>query len=860
MGNISIATLAHVDAGKTTLSEAILYSTGVLSRAGRVDHGDAFLDTSELERARGITIFSKNAIFDLGDNRFTLLDTPGHVDFAGEMERVLWVLDYAILVISSTHGIQGHTETLWKLLRERKIPTFIFVNKIDISQRSKDEIMEELKNSLSEACVDYSDSTTVEWIEEASLQSENLLDTYLSKGSLKMEDTVDAIGECCIFPCFFGSALKNEGIDSFIQKLGLLTKPYDKRDLVDSKGFSAKVYKISHENGMRLTNIKVTGGKLGVKDVFVENEKVNQIRIYSGDKFETVDEVCEGQICAITGPSSTYVGQGIGGEDDFTEDKSLIEPVLSFTATINDNTDVNRVYNIFLELSEEDPLLNVSFSHETGEIRVKLMGDVQREILREILLDRYGVDVDFEEGSIIYKETLEEPTVGVGHYEPLRHYAEVHLLMEPGEIGSGIHVESGCNEDDLAANWQRLIAAHVHEKIHRGVLTGAELCDIKITIVAGKSHLKHTEPGDFREATYRAIRNGLMKGKSKLLEPVYKFKMTLSSDQVGRAMSDIQKMNGDFESEQGEGDEMILTGTCPVATMRNYGITFASYTKGRGRLTQVFGGYQPCHNQEEVVEAIAYEAERDVENSGDSVFCSHGAGFVVPWNEVKDYMHLPEYVIGSDKEDIIPETLVNQTFREEEDYHSMMATNKELDQIFERTYGPIKRRDLGTSLGEIKPKAKEYVYKEPKKKVNREKYLLVDGYNIIFAWDELKELSNISLDAARGRLLDIMCNYQGYRGDKVIVVFDAYKVKGNHGSVETYKNITVVYTKEAETADMYIEKATKKLAKNKDVRVATSDNLEQLIIVGHGARKVSAQAFHNEIREMDKEIGEIIGD
>ncbi len=842
---ITIGILAHVDAGKTTMSEAMLYHCGAIRQLGRVDHQDAFLDTSPLERQRGITIFSKQARMSYGELDITLLDTPGHVDFSSEMERALQVLDYAILVISGTDGVQGHTETVWRLLERYEIPVFLFVNKMDLPGANLVQRMEELQQRLSGNCVDFSDVYSEEFAEQVAVCDEELLEYYLEQGEIQREKQLPLlIAKRKIFPCFFGAALRLEGVKEFMD--GLLTYTQEQ---TYSNEFGSKVYKISRDaQGVRLTHLKVTGGSLQVKSLVGENEKINQIRLYSGERYEVVDEVVAGEVCAVTGLEHSYAGQGLGTEEDFAERQ--LEPVLNYAIILEEGVDPAVALPKLRQLEEEDPQLHIVWNESLQQAFIQPMGEVQLEILRDMIWQRFAMDVSFGEGSIRYLETIENVVEGVGHFEPLRHYAEVHLLMEPLPTGSGVVVGVECSEDELDLNWQRLILTHLTERSFVGVLTGADITDIKITLVAGRAHLKHTEGGDFRQATYRAVRQGLMQAKSRLLEPVYGFKMEVPTEYVGRAMTDIKRMHGEFEMQVGAEDMTILDGTCPVATMKEYPVEFTSFTKGRGRLNFELQGYQPCHNAEEIIEAVGYDAEGDVENTADSVFCSHGAGVHVKWNVVYDHMHLGSVLEERKKKEKQNENIELSTKVENRKYY---AGEKELEEIFERTYGPVKRYQEPAGTRIIKgEKTKEHVEIKFREKV--EEYLLVDGYNIIFAWQELKELTTVSLDAARMRLQDILCNYQGYKKCHVIVVFDAYKVKGNPGSVEDYHNIKVVYTKEAETADMYIEKTTKKIAKKNQVRVATSDGMEQMIILGHGATRISARAFEEEVAQVEERI------
>lgn len=845
--SVSIALLAHVDAGKTTLSEAMLYACGAIRKAGRVDHQDTFLDTDVHERQRGITIFSKQARMVWRDTEITLLDTPGHVDFSAEMERTLQVLDYAVLVVSGTDGVQGHTETLWKLLEHYQIPVFLFVNKMDLLGTDRQQMMEELKQKLSSGCVDFTDIGSEGFMEEVAVCDEVLLDKYLEQGGLEIpEDLCPWISQRKLFPCCFGSALRLEGTEELLDTIHEYSAYVERK-----KDFGARVFKISRDaQGSRLTHLKITGGKLRVKEVLGEGEKVNQIRLYSGEKYETADEVSAGDICVVTGLNHTYPGQGLGTEPDFNGEQ--LEPVLRYSILFPEGTDMTAAAGKLRQLEEEDPKLHLSWDENLHQMFIQPMGEVQLEVLKEILVERFGMEVEFGEGNILYKETIQDVVEGVGHFEPLRHYAEVHLLMEPLPAGSGIVVGTECSEDKLDLNWQRLVMTHLKEKEFAGVLTGSPITDIRITLMAGRAHLKHTEGGDFRQATYRAVRQGLMQAKSVLLEPCYEFRLELPTENVGRAMTDIKRMSGEFEVQPEQAGMSVLTGICPVAAMKDYPVEFASYTKGRGHLSCMTAGYQPCHNETEVREKIGYDAEADVENTPDSVFCAHGSGYVVKWNEVPDHMHL-ESVLASgkrrDDENHQRDSKNGAERNRSTASRDFYAEEKELQAIFERTYGAVKPKAANTASRVIRAtEEKKRVKIRERKPV--EEYVLVDGYNIIFAWDDLKELSGVSMDAARMKLMDIMCNYQGYTGCHLILVFDAYKVKGNPGSVEQFHNISIVYTKEAETADMYIEKTTKRIAGKHRVRVATSDGMEQIIILGHGATRMSAATFWEEVQRV----------
>ena len=857
MENIVMGILAHVDAGKTTLSEGMLYLSGTVRKLGRVDHKDAFLDTYSLERDRGITIFSKQAVFSLGNRRINLLDTPGHVDFSAEMERTLQVLDYAVLVISGADGVQGHTETLWKLLKLYEIPTFIFINKMDQPGTDREGLLAELKERLDEGCIVFGKGKNVESLEEIAMTDEAVLDYFMEHETVRNEDICRLIRERKIFPCYFGSALKLDGVQELLAGFEEYMKPFDGK-----KEFGARVFKISRDDkGERLTFLKVTGGKLVVKMPINKAEKINQIRIYSGAKYEAVNEVEAGGVCAVTGLSSSYIGQGLGVEKGTAA--PFLEPVLTYQMILPEGADTTKVLRELKQLEEEEPLLNIVWNPALEEIYVQLMGEVQTEILKTMIAERFHLDVEFGTGKIVYKETIKSPVVGVGHYEPLRHYAEVHLKMEPLEAGSGLVFDTDCSEDVLDRNWQRLILTHLQEREHPGVLTGAPITDMKITIVAGRAHLKHTEGGDFRQATYRAVRQGLKSAESVLLEPWYSFVLEVPSEQVGRAMSDIGQMNGSFEGPEAEDKQGMvrLTGTAPASEMRDYQREVWAYTKGRGRITLTLKGYEPCHNAEEVIEEIGYDSERDVDNPTGSVFCAHGAGFLVKWDEVPEYMHIKEDFLaekpGIEQDEVMAVQMGNHC-NYSGGYSSSYDDDPELLTIMEREFGSKQEeRDRYSSYRKqtvSTPVRHTTVIKEnePKKE-----YLLVDGYNIIFAWEELNELAKASIDAARNKLMDILSNYQGFIGCTLILVFDAYKVKGNQGEVQKYHNIYVVYTKEAETADQYIEKTTHEIGRKYKVTVATSDALEQVIVMGQGAYRISARDFYEEVERTEKQIREI---
>ena len=842
MGKIVVGILAHVDAGKTTLSEGMLYTSGAIRTMGRVDNRDAFLDTYALERERGITIFSKQAVFPLGTTQVTLLDTPGHVDFSPEMERTLQVLDYAILVISGADGVQGHTRTLWNLLRRYEIPTFVFVNKMDQKGTDAEVLLQELKNVLEEGCVDFSAKRDVHFYEEAAVCSEDALEEFLEIGRLKKETLQALFLDRQLFPCFFGSALRLEGVKEFVEQMQELIKVP-----AYPETFGAKVFKIARdEAGNRLTYLKITGGSLKVKAV-IEGQKVNQIRIYSGEKYEAVNEVEAGSICAVTGLSDTYPGEGLGAEQGTY--LPVLEPVLNYQVIPTEGDDPILLLPKLRELEEEEPQLHIVWEEALQEIHVQLMGEVQLEVLKTLIYERFGAEVEFGQGNILYKETIQNTVEGVGHFEPLRHYAEVHLLLEPGEPGSGVQCMSVCSEDLLDRNWQRLILTHLMETEHRGVLTGAPITDIRITLVSGKAHLKHTEGGDFRQAVYRAVRQGLKQADSVLLEPYYEYRLELPSENVGRAMTDIERMHGTFGLPQTEADRTILTGMAPVSTMRDYQKEVHAYTRGNGTLQCTLKGYAPCHNTEEVLAATGYDSERDTLHPTGSVFCAHGAGFLVPWYEVKEYMHLPS-IMQEKPSDSSEEKQTAYRVSKETD---AWIDTEEVDRIIAQSVGANKKQKTLP-----KKKVPEY-YKstsKPKKQEVREEYLLVDGYNVIFAWEDLKDLAQVSIDGARGKLLDVLCDYQGMKKCNLIVVFDAYRVQGHKTEISTYHNIHVVFTKEAETADQYIEKFAHENGKKYNVTVATSDGLEQIIIRGQGCRLLSARELKDEIERTKKTLFE----
>ena len=853
-----VGILAHVDSGKTTLSEAMLYRSGTIRKLGRVDHKDAFLDTDALEKARGITIFSKQALLNAGNTAVTLLDTPGHVDFSTETERTLQVLDYAVLVISGTDGVQSHTETLWRLLRRYHVPTFVFINKMDLPGPGREALLAQLTHRLGEGFVDF--GTDADARNEAlALCDERLMEAVLENGALSDAQITAAIARRHVFPCWFGAALKLEGVDALLAGLDAYTRPAPALD-----AFGAKVFKLSpDEQGGRLTWLRVTGGSLKVKALLQGEadgepwaEKANQLRLYSGAKYTLAEEIFPGQVCAVTGLTRARPGEGLGAQRD--SDLPVLEPVLSYQVLLPEGADVHAALGKLHRLEEEEPQLHVVWNETLGEIHVQLMGEVQLEVLRSLLAERYGLCVEFGPGGILYKETITEPMEGVGHYEPLRHYAEVHLKLEPLPAGSGLQFAADCREEVLDKNWQRLVLTHLEEKQHLGVLIGAPLTDMKITLIAGRAHLKHTEGGDFRQATYRAVRQGLMMahriGKTQLLEPWYAFRLELPAENLGRALNDIQRMEGSFDPPETspDGQTATLTGKVPAASMGSYPMEVVGYTRGRGRLSLTLDGYRPCHNTQQVVEAAGYEPEHDVENPADSVFCAHGAGFVVPWDQVRNYMHVDS---GWGRAKPAEAAAPAAPQRRAAAYRATLEEDEELLKIFERTYGPIKRDPLAAFRPVQKRERPDFAAEQWN---IAPEYLLVDGYNIIFAWEELNALSKQSLDAARKKLADILCNYQGFKKCVVILVFDAYRMPGSPGSIEQYHNIHVVYTKEAETADMFIEHVTHEIGKDRRVRVATSDGMEQIIILGHGALRVSARMFHEEVQQVEKEIKQLI--
>lgn len=885
MKKIVLGILAHVDAGKTTLAEGILHACGTIRKAGRVDHKDAFLDNGEMERARGITIFSKQARVTWKDCDITILDTPGHVDFSAEMERTLQVLDYALLVIDGKDGVQGDVHTLWQLLGRYRVPVFIFVNKMDQPGTDREAVLTELRNKLDNNIMEIpSDiASEPEAAEELAMCSEQLMEEYLENGSIEADSVNDAICERKLFPCFFGSALKEEGITELLDGINSMTE-----NMEYPEEFGARVYKIGRDaSGVRLTYMKVTGGTLRVKMMVgnsrsadgdnVWEEKADQLRLYNGAGYQMAEKVEAGDICAVTGLLKTFAGQGLGIESE--NSAPVLEPVITYRLILNDETDPVVALGKVRQLEEEEPELHVTWQDESREIHIQVMGQVQMEILKSTLAERFGIEAEFDAGSIVYKETLAEPVVGIGHFEPLRHYAEVHLLMEPGERGSGVQIASLCSSDELDKNWQRLILTHLEERIHPGVLTGSELTDVRIILIAGRAHDKHTEGGDFRQATYRAVRQGLRSGRNILLEPWFDFRLEVPADNIGKAMSDVTRMHGEFQPPVTEGDKCILTGSAPAAAMRDYSREVTAYTRGHGRLTCTLKGYEPCHNAEEVIAGCGYDPEADTANPTGSVFCAHGAGFVVPWYEVRDYAHVEDgwkpddgsgtYTANAvnNENEIggIAVPLKNASYRSSEQY----ITQEEIEEIFRQTY---RKKPEELSLFK-KHNGRKYSNTGSQDRTGRvsekrhipkqeplDEYLLVDGYNIIFAWPELNELSKDNLDSARRKLMDILCNYQGYKGCNLILVFDAYKVKGNPGSVEKYHNIYVVYTKEAETADQYIEKTVHDMHQtppNKGryrVTVATSDALEQMIVWGNGAQRISALGFKADVENASQGI------
>ena len=844
MKRLTIGILAHVDSGKTTLSEGLLYCAGMLRKLGRVDHGDAFLDTHALEKSRGITIFSNQARLLYGDCEFTLLDTPGHVDFSAEAERTLSVLDYALLVVSGSEGIQPHTETLFKLLCRYSVPTFVFINKMDMSHLSHQELMGGLKK-MGDGFIDFSAGVPKEeFYDGLAMCSEDMMERYLDTGTVSADAIRQSIRQRQVFPCFFGSALKLEGIKELLAGLEEYTAEPPRGD-----EFGARVFKISDDpQGARLTHMKITSGCLKVKDVLHGSgwaEKADQIRIYSGAKYQTVDQAPAGMVCAVTGLTSAHPGDGLGAEAGAPS--PVLEPVLAYRAVLPEGVDAHKALSALRKLEDADPALHVAWNEGLQEIRVQLMGEVQLEIVQSLLKERFGIDIGFDQGGILYKETITSTVEGVGHYEPLRHYAEVHLLLQPLEAGGGLVFSTGCKEDELDKNWQRLILTHLKEKTHLGVLTGSPITDMSITLVAGKAHLKHTEGGDFRQATYRALRQGLMQAESRLLEPWYSFSLQVPQECVGRAMNDLQAMGASFAPPEQRQEDAVISGTAPVIKLQGYPAVLTGYTKGRGRLSCEGARYLPCHNSDEVIAAIGYDPESDTDNPADSVFCSHGAGHTVKWNAVFDNMHIPA---------------VLRPKSEPEHEHAAPILSKsdeeELIRIYERTYGPIRSNPIAAFRPSVSVQSQGF--RLPEAAETGPEYLLVDGYNIIFAWDDLAAIAKEDMDLARSRLVNLMCNYRGLHRCEVILVFDAYRIKGNTGSFEKVNNISVVYTKEAETADSYIERTTHELSKNYRVQVATSDRMEQLIIIGNGAMRISADAFRKEVDRTEAAMRELMAE
>ena len=852
MKRLAVGITAHVDSGKTTLAEAMLFLTGSIRKAGRVDHGNSFLDTNSIEKDRGITIFAHQAELNCGSSSVTLLDTPGHVDFSAETERTMQVLDCAVLVISATDGVQSHTSTLWKLLRKYEVPVFIFVNKMDLTTADRSSILDKLRKELSGGCVDFT-APEEETAENCAACCEELMETWFDKGKLSDEEIASAVSQRQIFPCFFGSALKMQGVDPLINAIDrFAAEPVRQQD------FGARVFKVSYDSkGSRLTHMKIMGGELSVRQELVykgqdgelHSDRITSLRFYSGEKFRTAEKAEAGQVCVVTGAENTYAGLGIGCIRN--SDRAVLEPVMTYRVELPPEINPYNALKDMRLLEDEDPQLHVLWNEQLREIHLQLMGEVQLEVLTRIIGERFGYGVSFGQGAVAYKETIKSAVEGVGHYEPLRHYAEVHLLLEPGEPGSGITIDSICREDDLDRNWQRLILTHIEEKEHHGVLTGSPITDIRITLASGRAHLKHTEGGDFRQATYRAIRQGLRCAESILLEPYYCYELEVPAECVGRAIADLQHMTAEFSAPETHGDTAVITGSAPVSELNGYMSAVIGYTRGRGKLICTNGGYRECHNAQEVIESIGYDCDSDVENSADSVFCSHGAGFVVKWNEVPEYMHLHSCLAPEpeEKEEISAPTVRRSSYTE--------ASDKELMEIFERTYGKIDR-DPRKAFRREREKSD---YSKPVKLPDYEPpdYLLVDGYNVIFAWDELNKIAQENLDAARSQLINTMCSYQGYDGSELILVFDAYKVPGKHREVEKYYNISIVYTSEAETADSYIERVSHELSGKHRVRVATSDGLEQMIILGSGAMRISASELKKRVQDAEKAMKEYSG-
>jgi len=853
MKKIVVGILAHVDAGKTTLSEGLLYTSGKIRKLGRVDNQDAYLDTDKMEKERGITIFSKQAVLEYKDLQITLLDTPGHVDFSSEMERTLSVLDYAILVINGADGVQAHTKTLWRLLKRYEVPVFLFVNKMDQQGCEKEPLLTQLKQELSDCCIDFSVTDSSEFFEEASMSEESAMEQFLETGNLESDVIRNLIEKRLIYPSYFGSALKMTGVSEFLEGFyQWITIPSYNKDV-----FGAKVFKIARdEQNQRLTYLKVTGGTLKIRET-VGEEKVSQIRIYSGSKYETMQEAEAGTICAVVGLEHTKPGMVLG--EGIPSLLPVLEPVLSYKIILPEDVAPVQMLPKLRQIEEEEPELHIVWNEALQEIHAQIMGEVQIEIIQRMVLERFGVEISFGTGNIVYKETIANTVEGVGHFEPLRHYAEVHLLLEPGETGSGMQFCTDCSEDILAKNWQRLILTHLEEKQHVGVLTGAEITDIKITLINGRAHTKHTEGGDFRQSTYRAVRQGLMQAESVLLEPYYDFRLELPQGLVGRAMTDIEKMHGSLVGPFIEGNNSVLTGSAPVACMQNYQKEVNAYSRGEGRLILTLGGYKPCHNTNDVCEQLGYDPDRDTRNPASSVFCAHGAGFIVEWDQVQEYMHLPGRLLEGGRDADTNKGM--PAFKQQSSMEDVMIGTDEIDEILNRTYRSnahgkeaVKRWRASKKVihNEV---ATEYV---PLKKITKEKYLLVDGYNIIYAFEDLKGLAEQNVDAARGKLLDMLCDYQGVRNCHLIVVFDAYRVAGHKTEIFDYHNIHVVYTKEAETADAYIEKFAHENGRKYHVTVATSDGLEQIIIRGQGCFLLSAKELEADMKNARQEALEKI--
>ncbi len=858
MKRIAVGILAHVDAGKTTLSEGLLYSAGMLDSLGRVDKKDAFLDTHSLERERGITIFSKQAIFNFGGSEITLIDTPGHIDFSTEAERALSVQDYAILVISAPDGVTSHTKTLWHLIASRHIPTFIFINKTDISDRKRIDIMGELTAALSADCVDFSSGESDELFEHCASRDERLMEEYFGTDSLSPSSIRTAIRERRIFPCFFGSALKMKGVREFLAAIDRYTESKRYSETL----FGAKIYKITRDRqGKRLTYLKITGGSLKTKDSLpIKNrygdtvyEKVEEIRLYSGEKYKSVGSVTAGTVCAVLGPTSTRAGDGLGIE---ASSEPTLAPVLDYRIILPEGANPYETYMKLLVLSEEDPSLALSYEPSSHELRVRLMGEIQIEVLTRIILERFGLSVKFDEGAILYKETVADTVYGAGHFEPLRHYSEVHLRIDPMPEGTGIVTATECETDILALNWQRLVLTHIEEKVHRGVLTRSPLTDVKITLTAGKAHIKHTEGGDFRQATYRAVRQGLMKAENVLLEPTFDFKIELPSEYLGRAMNDITSMHGSSEPPEFIGDTAVLMGNCPVYTMRSYATELRAYTRGEGRLSLSVGPYLPCHNSREVIERIGYDPTLDERNTPNSVFCKAGAGYMVPWDEADALMHITPLGASRSCEIQSEEARLPSEKKYKDSYRKAEADDKELMRIFESTYGKVKRRTYSEKTENSAEPKKTERPKKPKPKGDT--YIIIDGYNFIFANESLRKAAESDISRARDVITRMMCDYTAFHRCKAIIVFDAYKRKGGEGSAEECGNVSVVYTKETETADSFIEKKTHDLAEKNTVRVVTSDMQEQLMVLGSGGLRVSAAEFYKELSNTASLIRETV--